>query len=116
MTSFRAVFIGLIGMSGLGSPPLTAQSVGEPFDEAYERLRSGPEYMADVPTGRLELTRTNRDGLLHRYVVIVPEDYDPARRYPVAFYLHGGVARPECGVLLSLGPRGVVAGKKIDRD
>ena len=27
-------------------------------------------------------------------MVVVPESYDPAHRYPVRFYLHGGVARP----------------------
>ena len=97
MTSLRAAFIGVIGMSAIGSPALTAQALGDPFDGAYERLRRGPEHLADVPTGRLELTRTNRDGLLHRYVVIVPQSYDASRRYPVAFYLHGGVARPDPG-------------------
>ena len=97
MISLRAAFIGVIGMSSIGSPALAAQAVGDPFDGTYERLRRGPEHLADVPTGRLELTRTNRDGLLHRYVVIVPEDYDASRRYPVAFYLHGGVGRPDPG-------------------
>ena len=97
MSSFHATLIGVIGMSAIGSPALAAQAVGDPFDGAYERLRRGPDHLADVPTGRLELTRTNQDGLLHRYVLIVPEDYDASRRYPVAFYLHGGVARPDPG-------------------
>ena len=97
MSSFRATLIGVISMSAIGSPALAAQAVGEPFDGAYERLRRGPDHLADVPTGRLELTRTNQDGLLHRYVLIVPEDYDASRRYPVAFYLHGGVSRPDPG-------------------
>jgi predicted esterase len=99
---FRAAFFGLIGIGSIGaggasgSPALAAQA-GDPFGEVYERLRTGPEHSGDVPTGRLELTRTNRNGLLHRYVVIVPENYNPSRRYPVAFYLHGGVARPDPG-------------------
>jgi dipeptidyl aminopeptidase/acylaminoacyl peptidase len=100
MNAFRAAFlgvIGVIGMGAIGSPVLTAQSLGDPFEEAYERLRRGPDHLADAPTGRMELTRTNRDGLLHRYVVIVPENYDASRRYPVAFYLHGGVSRPDPG-------------------
>ena len=45
----------------------------------------------------MERTRQNTNGLVHRYVVIVPDDYDPTRRYPVAFYLHGGVSRPDPG-------------------
>ena len=97
MSSFRATLIGVIGMSAIGSPALAAQSVDDPFDGAYEQLRRGPAHLADAPTGRLELTRTNQDGLLHRYVLIVPEDYDASRRYPVAFYLHGGVSRPDPG-------------------
>ncbi len=112
MNSFRAAFMGVIGkgvigksvigmsvigMSAIASPALTAQSVGDPFGGAYEKLRRGPDHSADVPTGRMELTRTNQDGMLHRYVVIVPENYDASRRYPVAFYLHGGVARPDPG-------------------
>ena len=76
MSPFRAALIGVIGMSAIGFPPLAAQAVGDPFDGAYERLRRGPDHLADVATGRLELTRTNQDGLLHRYVVIVPESYD----------------------------------------
>ena len=97
MTSFRAVFIGVIGMSTIGSPASAAQAPDDSFAETYERLSRGPEHAGDVPTGRLELTRSNQNRLLHRYVVIVPEDYDASRRYPVAFYLHGGVSRPDPG-------------------
>ena len=97
MRSFRAAFIGVIGIGAIGSPALAAQALGEPFNGAYQQLRRGTDHLADVPTGRIELTRTNQDGLLHRYVVIVPENYDASRRYPVAFYLHGGVARPDPG-------------------
>ena len=58
-------------------------------------MRAGREYRSDVPTGRQLLSRTNRDGVAHGYVVHVPESYDPARRYPVRVYLHGGVSRPK---------------------
>ena len=97
MGSFRAAFVGLIALSAVTSAALVAQDVGDSFDEVYQQLRRGPEYSGDVPTGRMELTRTNQDGVLHRYVMIVPESYDPSRRYPVAFYLHGGVSRPDSG-------------------
>ena len=40
------------------------------------------------------LTRENTDGANFRYELHVPEGYDPARRYPVRVYLHGGVSRP----------------------
>ena len=64
-------------------------------EEIWARLRAGRPYAGDVPTGRQLLSRENRDGLEHGYVVRVPESYDPATRYPVIVYLHGGVARPK---------------------
>ncbi len=75
---------------------LAAQSPDE-FDRAYDELQRGRQYESGVPTGRIELTRKNRDGLLHRYLLLVPESYDAARRYPVGVYLHGGVGRPDPG-------------------
>ena len=61
----------------------------------WARLRAGRSYARDVPTGRHVLARENRDGLEHGYVVRVPDSYDPAIRYPVIVYLHGGVSRPK---------------------
>ena len=60
----------------------------------WTRLRAGAAYDADVTPGRQVLTRENADGVEYRYELFVPDDYDPARRYPVRVYLHGGVARP----------------------
>lgn len=64
------------------------------FESTLGRLRRGREYSADVPTGRLSLSRRNRDGTEHPYLLFVPDSYDPARRYPARVYLNGGVARP----------------------
>lgn len=61
----------------------------------WGRLRAGRAYARGVPTGRLLRTRENRDGVEHAYVVRVPESYDPATRWPVIVYLHGGVSRPK---------------------
>ena len=61
----------------------------------WGRLRAGRPYARGVPTGRRLLTRENRDGVEHGYVLRVPESYDPAVRYPVIVYLHGGVSRPK---------------------
>lgn len=97
MTSVRAVFISVIGLGAIGSAALVAQGPDDAFTAAYERLRRGAEHSGAVPSGRLERTRVNEDGLLHRYVLIVPENYAPSRRYPVAFYLRGGVSRPDPG-------------------
>ena len=63
-------------------------------EEIWGRLRAGRPYAADAATGRRVLTRENRDGLAHGYVVRVPESYDSTVRYPLIVYLHGGVSRP----------------------
>ena len=65
------------------------------IEEVWPRLRAGRTYDRSAPTGRLLLSRTNRDGLEHEYVVLIPDNYDPANRYPVRVYLHGGVSRPK---------------------
>ena len=65
------------------------------IEEVWPRLRAGWTYDRSAPTGRLLLSRTNRDGLEHEYVVLIPDNYDPANRYPVRVYLHGGVSRPK---------------------
>jgi predicted esterase len=84
----------VLAVGSLVTPRASDAQAPEPFAAAYARLREGSAHSEEVRRGRIEQARTNRDGLEHRYVVIVPLDYDPARRYPVAFYLHGGVARP----------------------
>jgi poly(3-hydroxybutyrate) depolymerase len=68
-------------------------ATGVSFDAALARLRQGRAYSADVPRGRLDQSHRIA-GLDHRYAVIVPDDYDPARAYPVRFQLHGGVGGP----------------------
>ncbi|HIN49490.1 MAG TPA: hypothetical protein EYM78_02100 [Gemmatimonadetes bacterium] len=70
---------------------------GPDFEDVYEALAAGRHYERDVPLGTLELTHTNRDGFLHRYILMVPASYDPSRSYPVRMYLHGGVFRPDPG-------------------
>ena len=57
------------------------------------RLRTGRPYNATVPKGRHVSGHRNRDGVEHLYVVHVPAEYDPAKKYPVRMYLHGGVRR-----------------------
>ena len=64
------------------------------IDTIWSLLRRGRAYRADVPTGRQVLSRRNRDGVEHRYVLHVPAGYDAAERYPVHVHLHGGVMRP----------------------
>ena len=65
------------------------------FDDVLDALRAGRSYEAGVATGRQLLTRSNRDGVEHPYVVYVPDTYDPGTLYPVRVYLHGGIMRPK---------------------
>ena len=57
-------------------------------------VRAGGAYDVGVPRGRRVLTRRNPEGVEYRTVAWIPAGYDPARRYPVRVYLHGGVSRP----------------------
>ena len=95
--SLLARIMAVLALQLAGVESLGAQASAERFDRVYAELRNGPAYESDVPTGRIELTRNNRDGLLHRYLLFVPQNYTPARRYPVSVYLHGGVGRSDPG-------------------
>ena len=61
---------------------------GLSFEAVLSGLRRGRDYTAKVGRGQ----QSGRFGD-HDYVVIVPENYDPSRDYPVRVQLHGGVAR-----------------------
>lgn len=71
--------------------------LGRPWREVYSALREPRPVSPNAPRGRIERTRTNHDGFVHRYLVRVPEGYDPDRAWPVRFYLHGGISRPDPG-------------------
>jgi hypothetical protein len=58
------------------------------FDAAYARLQQGRVYSKNVPKGTLK----GRHGAFN-YWLVVPETYDPAKRYQVRVQLHGGVMR-----------------------
>ena len=65
-----------------------------PVADVWAKLETGRTYADSIAKGRLLLSRDNRDGVAHAYVLHVPESYDPATLYPVRVYLHGGVMRP----------------------
>ncbi len=69
--------------------------LGADFDSLYQRLESGPRYSKDVETGLVEENRKGKSGLRQEYVFLVPEDYDPEKKYRISFYLHGGANRVE---------------------
>ncbi len=57
-------------------------------------LAEGRAYRKDVTTAWLERTQRCSDGKDRPYLLYVPADYDPARRYRLVVELHGGVSRP----------------------
>ena len=68
-------------------------AAGTDAGEVRARLRAGRPY-APAPTGRQALSRRNRDGVEHPYILHVPAGYEPAAPLPLRVYLHGGVMRP----------------------
>jgi predicted esterase len=64
------------------------------FDEARKRVAAGRAYAKGSPTGEIRWTSGVVADSPLATTVIVPQDYDPDRRYGVRVFLHGGVARP----------------------
>lgn len=97
MKIYLLILISLIGL--FCSPNQTkskkASNVdSETFDEVYAKLKQGPVYNADVPKGKI--IRTHKiNGIDHHYLIFVPLDYDPEKRYPILWDLHGGMGQPE---------------------
>jgi hypothetical protein len=71
-----------------------AQAALDPARVA-ERLAAGRTYAADVDQGWLERVNACADGVERPYLLFVPEDYDPAKRYRLVVDMHGGVSRPK---------------------
>jgi predicted esterase len=67
---------------------------GATFDMVWSRLKAGRAYSDDVATGRVDLSRQNAEGVTFYYTILIPESYDPNKKYPVRVHLHGDVNRP----------------------
>jgi hypothetical protein len=79
---------------------------GISFDEALARLKRGRTYASDVPRGVVQGKYSSdsvpalpaapaQPALQFFYTLDVPQNYNPARKYPVRIQLHGGVGRLE---------------------
>ncbi len=78
--------------------PVSAQQLQDAAPDAltlHAWLKAGPQWLQDVPTGELHRSRIDAEGTQFPYVLLVPEDYDPRRAWPVEFNLHGGISRPK---------------------
>jgi hypothetical protein len=60
-------------------------------DTLWHRMAAGRVFSARVAKGRLNLEHQTPDGKKHRYVLVVPASYHPAKPMPLRIYLHGGV-------------------------
>ena len=63
------------------------------FRQILKRLKVGRKYIKDVKKGRILESMKKVRGKGHHYAFHIPETYDPSYRYPVVFYLHGGIGR-----------------------
>ena len=64
------------------------------FADAYELFATGCPSPENPKRGDIYLDRRNSDGKKHPYLLLVPKNYIASKRYPVRFYLHGGISRP----------------------
>src|SRR5947207_2056199 len=67
-----------------------AAAATETFDEAWQRLQQGVAYTAQ-PTGVVRMSHRLANGTEYHWVLNVPENYNPARKYQARIQLHGGV-------------------------
>jgi hypothetical protein len=107
-TAFDAFFSAASRSEAADRVPMVLKSrVG--FDEAYRRLQRGRTYQPQ-PTGIVRMENRTADGVEHFFAVNVPDSYDPARRYPVRFHLHGGVGGRRTNAPVGSGSIGALAG------
>jgi poly(3-hydroxybutyrate) depolymerase len=66
---------------------------GADFDVLYDRLTAGRQYGKEKTGDMLVSIAAGATGFSN--TVRVPDDYDPARRWPLRVQLHGGVNRSE---------------------
>jgi len=62
--------------------------------EVARWFAQGRAYAADVPTGWLDLKVKGRDGKERPYLLYVPKDYAPEKKYGFLIDMHGGVSLP----------------------
>ena len=86
----RQVSAVVLVAAALQAPAPPAPRDGTPFDAEYARLKQGRAYSKDVQKGTLK----RRHGA-YSYWLVVPDAYDPAKKYQVRLQLHGGVMRQE---------------------
>lgn len=67
---------------------------GVGFDEAWAALKAGRQY-GKAQTGERPMRGAAQAGVPFDNFIEVPDDYDPARKWPMRVQLHGGVDRQD---------------------
>jgi transposase-like protein len=65
------------------------------FDWLSDQIKKGKSYRTDQQTGFMEHNFINKIGVEHPNLIFVPYKYDPARKYQVRIFMHGGVSSLE---------------------
>ncbi|MEN8152080.1 MAG: PDZ domain-containing protein, partial [Planctomycetota bacterium] len=78
-------------------------AVEDSVDRVAGWFAEGRDYGDKIPTGWLEKTVIGSDGVERAYLLHVPKDYDPAKRYRMVVDMHGGVSRPKALTHAELG-------------
>ena len=86
---------------------------GVTFDETLARLKRGRTYLTSAKRGVVHLDRRSIAGDFF-YDLIVPETYDPGRKYQVRVQLHGGVMMRETSEPRGRGGRGGRGGGPLE--
>ncbi|MEP7117695.1 MAG: hypothetical protein ABI880_08940, partial [Acidobacteriota bacterium] len=117
VTSLLALAIGLAARAPLGAQPAASDLLwpgywradspkdaakeadrllrsGVTFDAAWTALKQGRVY-GRAPVGERPLRGSAQGGVAFDNYIEVPENYDPARAWPVRVQLHGGVDRQD---------------------
>ncbi|MDP1930610.1 MAG: dienelactone hydrolase family protein [Gammaproteobacteria bacterium] len=93
--SFISAFLSANSLQERDAAASQLVAITNNVESLYRIIKAGPAYSADVPRGELQLSRIGSDRQEYPYVVLVPDNYNPRRTYPVEFNLHGGVGRPK---------------------
>ena len=64
-----------------------------PIQYLVSALENGNSYTSKVKTGRIKFAKKRKNGYRYRYIIDAPTNYQYTTKYPVIFFLHGGVTR-----------------------
>src|SRR5436853_522462 len=88
----RPAICGLTTMSLVVTMPVRTSGTGVAFDGAWRRLKAGRTYVKEK-TGVIR-QQGNVGGESFETIIEIPDEYTPAKKWPLRVQLHGAVGRP----------------------